>query len=134
MKTNQFLLSAVATAVALGLIAVAIFATSPKTQTQAQGVDQPFGGQFTTITDICCDGTLVLNHRGITGFPSGSFQTSWSMKAYATLFYWPLPQTCAIGFVRRGGSCQTVGSECYSSSMVDYTITSIGTSLPGCSI
>ena len=94
---------------------------------------EQYGGRFTSYEHFCCDGTIVLDHEAVeSGFPDGSFKTSWSMDAYRELFYFPTPGTCSLGFVRSGGSCTTVSSFCEDTEFVDYTITMIGTSMPGC--
>ncbi|MEX1028395.1 MAG: hypothetical protein WD049_10400 [Candidatus Paceibacterota bacterium] len=127
----SFSLTVLAFVFSVSLIATAVFLGGARTAGHAQ--DIPFGGRFTTITDVCCDGTIVLQHEAVrTGFPSGRFKTSWGMDAYRELFYFPLPQTCALGFVKPFGSCVTVSSLCESSTPTDFTITTIGTSLPSC--
>jgi len=115
--------------------AVALVVLPVGNSSVADAQNQPFGGRFTVIQAICCDGTLLLQHQAASSdLPQGTFKTSWSMDAYRELFYYPLPQTCALGFVRPGGSCQTVSSECLGSRPANYTITTIGSSFPGCQL
>ncbi|MEX0930452.1 MAG: hypothetical protein WDZ79_02105 [Candidatus Paceibacterota bacterium] len=117
------------------LVTVAVFTSTPEPRIEAQsgGGSEHFGGKFSTITNICCDATWIIEHEAVqSGLPEGSFKGDLGSQAYLNTFYWPLPGACALGYVRSSGSCITVSSYCESTETPDYTITMIGTSLPGC--
>ncbi|MEX0672796.1 MAG: hypothetical protein WDZ82_03400 [Candidatus Paceibacterota bacterium] len=127
--------SIVAVVFSTTLITTAVFVTAPEQRIEAQGGggSEHFGGRFTTITNICCDGTIMLEHEAVeSSLPDGTFKTSWAMSAYRQTYYYPLPQSCALGFVTTGTSCVTLTSFCESSETPDYDISMVGSSFPGC--